>query len=967
MSTDTPSGWFPFLPKRSIKLQNDNSFANTQQTPCRFFKSGTCIAGAQCRYSHQVLTPFGQDRDGFISFSVPKSQPERIPSHNSSASSSDDDKESTSLPQSAESHGKIIASLTRESTKTLTTVSSPATGATVGASVTANGPVNAQNCKFFALGSCRNGSQCSFSHSGVRVAGSLGIDPLNKPALVGFHHSILPSVRDIFARARSTQNQTHHHAQQRQNQKQPQSNQPSNPSYSASDSSATSSVVSSPSSSPRLVSLSQSKPVSFSSENKQSHHNDGSLCELHTGNIIYSSSGSSFSSQNLEPITPSSSPKMSAKPSLIGGENMPKLIFANHRPTPTDPIERLASITPTICSNPLATLGPVSAAQISNNSATSISTLTSNLRSVSGGTLVHYNATISLLHDPPSPRGETKASHIVISTDNKLAPDFLESHVHRVTESILTPCQDAQIPKDISNVPPRPLSPNEEPMNSIMDAIQDSLSFEPSSHSEQDHVHVQVRPSPLANVDVNSVVEWASQSNFLTPTPTKKSRFSFATDDEDDDGTYILVSPSSTLGSDFAKQVDSPYSEPRTNEQKIQPFSLFDFNEEKLQSRMDFSWTEAIPPATRSNSPFTSLNPIQHDVANDQPKQTAVGDSDIQDDISAGSFLNYPGGQPMDFCVKSGGITEAINVPSSPSTHPHYSSVPSTPISYMSALGAEEESMFAFHPPWLPKSSSMIEQESHTQSQDYGAVWENQMEDLISDVSKEEEVTDATKTLCIFYINGNCRFGSSCRNIHGDVCDTCHKPLLYPNRPELNKVHQQECYERFVTKQERYFTRESKCCICHQRPFDLRRKFGLMNNCNHPFCLDCIRDHRGRSDSTGYSAKACPVCGVDSQFVVPSDRFVQNPSRKERYIESYRSKLSAIPCRYYESDQACPFGASCFYAHRMKISSDEEEKHNRKYINGDGQVDTIRRVQISDFMVAPAQPKGVKAADSKRL
>jgi len=41
--------------------------------------------------------------------------------------------------------------------------------------------------------------------------------------------------------------------------------------------------------------------------------------------------------------------------------------------------------------------------------------------------------------------------------------------------------------------------------------------------------------------------------------------------------------------------------------------------------------------------------------------------------------------------------------------------------------------------------------------------------------------------LCTFNIEGNCRYGISCRNIHGFACEICGQNCLLPSDPQQNK------------------------------------------------------------------------------------------------------------------------------------------------------------------------------------
>ncbi|PGG96202.1 hypothetical protein GX51_07943 [Blastomyces parvus] len=133
------------------------------------------------------------------------------------------------------------------------------------------------------------------------------------------------------------------------------------------------------------------------------------------------------------------------------------------------------------------------------------------------------------------------------------------------------------------------------------------------------------------------------------------------------------------------------------------------------------------------------------------------------------------------------------------------------------------------------------------------------------------------------------------------------------------------------------------CGICMETP----TVFGLLINCDHVFCLSCIRSWRS---SVGTSAedvisspdsrvprqttKTCPLCRTKSEYVVPSDVFptppqptataaglatnettctndstgnaepssltrADNPA-KAKIIDRYLTRLKVIPCRYFE-------------------------------------------------------------------
>lgn len=114
------------------------------------------------------------------------------------------------------------------------------------------------------------------------------------------------------------------------------------------------------------------------------------------------------------------------------------------------------------------------------------------------------------------------------------------------------------------------------------------------------------------------------------------------------------------------------------------------------------------------------------------------------------------------------------------------------------------------------------------------------------------------------------------------------------------------------------------CNICFEPPF----RFGLLEACNHIFCLKCIMDWRTEKGKTidqieGDVLKRCPACRAMSNYVTPSDTWIPHGSpAKAGFIASYKARLARIPCRNFEQSMRadptapfCPFGSDCFYAH----------------------------------------------------
>ena len=84
---------------------------------------------------------------------------------------------------------------------------------------------------------------------------------------------------------------------------------------------------------------------------------------------------------------------------------------------------------------------------------------------------------------------------------------------------------------------------------------------------------------------------------------------------------------------------------------------------------------------------------------------------------------------------------------------------------------------------------------------------------------EDRSSSTSTRKVCGFYRAGYCMFGERCRNLHPDDAG---EPLA------LSIAGDQE--ER------------AECGICMSTP--VNRVYGLLNNCNCVFCLDCIKNWR---------------------------------------------------------------------------------------------------------------------------
>ncbi|PKC05546.1 hypothetical protein RhiirA5_420784 [Rhizophagus irregularis] len=194
---------------------------------------------------------------------------------------------------------------------------------------------------------------------------------------------------------------------------------------------------------------------------------------------------------------------------------------------------------------------------------------------------------------------------------------------------------------------------------------------------------------------------------------------------------------------------------------------------------------------------------------------------------------------------------------------------------------------------------------------------------------------------------GNCRYGDHCHYLHGMPCPSCLKHVLHPySTPEEHQEHINECINKQVQVADGVKPEEVECEICFEKVLSKTdARFGLLN-CEHAFCLQCIRQLRSVDNQL---TRACPVCRTPSHFITPSTTWITDRAEKQRVINEYKRKCSTIPCRNFNYGEGqCQFGASCFYAHTYRDGTKEE--FNVRTIQNGEEVKVLDNVRLWDFL-----------------
>nr|XP_020503954.1 probable E3 ubiquitin-protein ligase makorin-1 isoform X1 [Labrus bergylta] len=131
--------------------------------------------------------------------------------------------------------------------------------------------------------------------------------------------------------------------------------------------------------------------------------------------------------------------------------------------------------------------------------------------------------------------------------------------------------------------------------------------------------------------------------------------------------------------------------------------------------------------------------------------------------------------------------------------------------------------------------------------------------------------------------------------------------------------------ERSVGELEAYHQSKNVTCgICMETVYEKQdprsHMFGILPNCGHSYCLQCIMTWRKTKDLGPDTVKTCPQCRVRSAFYVPNKYWVEGQA-KESLIAAFKDKFSKRSCTYYSRYGCCPFKTECLYRH---------DKHSRR-------------------------------------
>ncbi|XP_054569160.1 probable E3 ubiquitin-protein ligase makorin-3 [Eptesicus fuscus] len=173
------------------------------------------------------------------------------------------------------------------------------------------------------------------------------------------------------------------------------------------------------------------------------------------------------------------------------------------------------------------------------------------------------------------------------------------------------------------------------------------------------------------------------------------------------------------------------------------------------------------------------------------------------------------------------------------------------------------------------------------------------------EMEREPDAAGSGRRLCRDAATGQCFRGESCAYLHGELCELCGRQALHPADAAQRADHLRACMERHQQDMELSFavqrSADKVCGICMEVVYDKAnegdRRFGILSNCNHTYCLRCIRTWRTAREFRSRVIKSCPQCRVSSRLVIPSEFWVEEPAAKQELIRQYKEAMRTKTCR----------------------------------------------------------------------
>ncbi|KAG9334513.1 hypothetical protein JZ751_007596, partial [Albula glossodonta] len=153
-------------------------------------------------------------------------------------------------------------------------------------------------------------------------------------------------------------------------------------------------------------------------------------------------------------------------------------------------------------------------------------------------------------------------------------------------------------------------------------------------------------------------------------------------------------------------------------------------------------------------------------------------------------------------------------------------------------------------------------------------------------------------------------------------------------------------------------SKDVMCGICMDKVYEKssaqERRFGILPNCSHAFCLSCIVTWRKTKDFQDEVIKACPQCRVKSSYYIPSKYWVSDGELKQMLISAFKEKSSKIRCSFFMRHGCCPFKSECIYRHEHPAGRRRRRRRSTPEPSLSALVDLDDSLQFLHYIIALA-------------
>ncbi|XP_078053964.1 putative E3 ubiquitin-protein ligase makorin-1 [Mustelus asterias] len=153
-----------------------------------------------------------------------------------------------------------------------------------------------------------------------------------------------------------------------------------------------------------------------------------------------------------------------------------------------------------------------------------------------------------------------------------------------------------------------------------------------------------------------------------------------------------------------------------------------------------------------------------------------------------------------------------------------------------------------------------------------------------------------------------------------------HMPSYANSKPQTEKPKNlpssQSATQGKLTKDPAFeMSKDVICGICMEKVYEKTpardRCFAILPECNHAFCVTCIKKWRESKGFTNNIIKACPECRVVASYFIPYKYWVVD-EQKRKLVEKFKAEKKKIHCKFFlRSNGRCPFKSECIYLHEF--------------------------------------------------